>query len=146
MADTVILSGLGGETIINILANHINKAKTLKRLIIQANTKTPLVRTFLNKNGFAIIDEKIIEDRGKIYEVISAAYSPGSGLLTKEECYFGPILRKKKTAIFLKKYRNRRLHLKKVLESLKVSPRYFELRHELLLIEKEILNESIHNS
>lgn len=66
-ADTVILAGMGGETMIGILSAA---PWTLdKRLILQPQTKQDELRAWLGANGYAIKDAVLAYDTGRIYLV-----------------------------------------------------------------------------
>ena len=63
--DTVIISGMGSNTIIKILDNpYINK---INKLIIQSNNDYYLLRKTLTKMGFIIQSEEAIESNNKYY-------------------------------------------------------------------------------
>jgi len=75
---TVIIAGMGGENIIDILAFDIAKTKSFKRLILQPRKRPDLLRKWLYENGFSIIYEKLVKEQEKICEIIVAepAVSP----------------------------------------------------------------------
>ena len=64
--DTAIISGMGGNLIIDILNSSLDKIKN-KKLIISANSDFYLVRKYLNNNGFIISDEYSLVDDNKYY-------------------------------------------------------------------------------
>ena len=71
-ADTVTIAGMGGETIAGILeAAPWTKEGT--RLIIQPQSKQPVLRRWLCENGYAIEREFIVHDAGKTYNVLTAS-------------------------------------------------------------------------
>ena len=62
--DTVIIAGMGGVLITEILQESVDIIKTVKRLILQPMVGQEVVRAWLNKNGYIIIDEELSkEDR-----------------------------------------------------------------------------------
>ncbi len=63
--DTIILAGMGGETIIGILSAAPWARE--KRLILQAQTKQDRLRKWLSENGYRILDASLAEDMGRIY-------------------------------------------------------------------------------
>ena len=65
--DTVILAGMGGETMIGILAAAPWTRE--KRLILQPQTKQAELRAWLDANGYAITDASLVYDSGRIYLV-----------------------------------------------------------------------------
>lgn len=70
-ADTVVVAGMGGETIIAILqaAAWDWSGKTL---LLQPMTKAELLRRWLTERGFCIVFERLVRDKGTIYAVIMA--------------------------------------------------------------------------
>lgn len=71
-ADSIIISGMGGIAICNILQNGIDVAKTAGELILSPHRDADLVRSFLTRNGFDIVFDEMISDKKKEYCVIKA--------------------------------------------------------------------------
>jgi tRNA (adenine22-N1)-methyltransferase len=67
--DTVIISGMGYQTIIRMLKNT-DKLTKINKLIIQSNTNPEIVKKYLIKNEFYIEKEKIVLDKN-IYYIIT---------------------------------------------------------------------------
>ena len=65
--DTVIIAGMGGETIMGILAAA--PWTKGKRLILQPQTRFSELRAFLRENGYRIADASLVYDTGRIYTV-----------------------------------------------------------------------------
>ena len=49
---TVIIAGMGGETIIDILGKDLEKSHSFKRLVLQPRTFAGKLRVWLSENGF----------------------------------------------------------------------------------------------
>lgn len=64
--DTLVLSGLGAHTIINIL----NNSPKVKKIIISSNNNWELIRRYMFNSGYNISLEKLVIDNKKIYSVI----------------------------------------------------------------------------
>ena len=64
--NTIIISGMGGISIVNILKN-IKKYPNVKRLIISPNNDFPLTRKEISKLGFYITKEEMVLESGKYY-------------------------------------------------------------------------------
>jgi len=84
--DTVVLAGMGGETIASILAHAPWTAEGAHRLILQPMSKTEELRSFLWNGGFRIEAERLVKDNGSLYVLLSARggaapYLPGAGEL-----------------------------------------------------------------
>jgi len=137
--DMITISGMGGHLICGILNEHKDILKNY-RFILQSNTKIDILRHFLNDIDFKIIDEDIVEDVNHIYEIIVCEY--GKESLSNEDCLFGPILRKRKGDLFIKKWQPMLDTQKKILSSLdEEHPKYKEVLSLIKTIEGE-LNES----
>ena len=65
--DTIIIAGMGGETILKIL--ETSPWALNKRLILQPQTKHLLLRCWLGDHGLSIEDASLIYDSGRIYQV-----------------------------------------------------------------------------
>ena len=65
--DTVIIAGMGGETMMGILSAAPWVLQ--KHLILQPQTKYFELRAFLAENGYAIRDASLVYDTGRIYRV-----------------------------------------------------------------------------
>ncbi len=107
LIDTVVIAGMGGELISRIIDESINKAKTLKRLILEPNVRNYELRKYLNLNGFTILNEEIISDNYKYYEIIETRFTNSIPSLTENELLFGPILMKKRDPIFINKWQTK---------------------------------------
>ena len=70
--DDVIIAGLGGYTIANILDADINKTKSFKKLILQPRKHSGALRLWLYKNGYDITDEILTSEGKFICEIIVA--------------------------------------------------------------------------
>ena len=68
--DTVVIAGMGGSTIREIIENAGNAAYSLKRLVLQPMNDSRRLRKWLVKSGWGIEDEDIVEEDGRLYEVI----------------------------------------------------------------------------
>ena len=64
--DNIIIAGLGGIQIAEIIFNSIEISRSAKKLILQPMQKTNILRRELNNMGFEIIDEEIIFEDDKI--------------------------------------------------------------------------------
>lgn len=69
--DTVVIAGMGGETIAAILA-AAPWTREGKRLILQPMTSAHDLRRWLTENGYFIQRETLVED-GKLYVILEAA-------------------------------------------------------------------------
>ena len=71
--DTLVIAGMGGETIAGILDSE--KINSEHILILQPSSKTERLLDFLNKNGFSVLSQQIIKSCGRYYPVITSIKS-----------------------------------------------------------------------
>ena len=103
---TVIIAGMGGNLIIDILKKYPKKTQQIQTLIIDAHTCTPKVREEVSKLGFVIADEKMVREDDKFYEIIKFIRADVA-FYGENDIEFGPILRTEKSAAFKEKYEGR---------------------------------------
>ncbi len=70
--DAVLISGMGGPLIADILAKGIDTAKKARELILSPQSEPEVLRHFLKDNGFFIEKEAMCFDEGKYYVCIKA--------------------------------------------------------------------------
>ena len=104
--ETIVIAGMGGQTIVKILKAHPEKMRMVQTIIIDAHTAVPLARREISQMGFAIADEKIVKEDNIFYEIIKFVRADIAAL-SNEDLEFGPILRHEKSATFREKYQNR---------------------------------------
>jgi len=68
--DTVIIAGMGGLLIKNILEESPDILKGVKTLILQPMNSQGELRYWLIQNAFTIKDEELVMDNNRIYEII----------------------------------------------------------------------------
>ena len=100
--DTVVIAGMGGETISDIL-NKAPWARQGKTLLLQPMTKPEFLRKALQRMELRIDQERLVLDSGKIYPVMLARsgvpapyteieYYTGCYALVSREALFIPLL------------------------------------------------------
>ncbi|MDR3022125.1 MAG: class I SAM-dependent methyltransferase [Clostridiales bacterium] len=74
VVDTVIIAGLGGMTILDILQNFFSREdRVYPELILSPQSQVGKLREFLNKSGFMIVEDFVLLDV-KFYDIIKAVY------------------------------------------------------------------------
>ena len=113
-ADAIIIAGMGGMLIIDILKENIEVVKAAGLLILQAQLDIMEVRKYIHSIEFTIVDEKMIYDEGKYYTIITA--KPGQENSYSEIGYmFGEKIIEKNDVVF-KEFINNKLSNLEVLE------------------------------
>jgi tRNA (adenine22-N1)-methyltransferase len=90
--DTLVCAGMGADTMIHILENAPWLKDTKYRLILQCQSKTPMLRQYLSEQGWRITEESVLRDGKFLYTVMELYYEPEYPRLTKGEYYFPPAL------------------------------------------------------
>lgn len=73
-ADTIIIAGMGGQLISEIIDADIDIAKSAKLTLQPMNAQYEL-RKYLIKNGFKILNEDIAIEGFKVYNILNAEYT-----------------------------------------------------------------------
>lgn len=89
--DAVVISGMGADLILKIITQDLERFKTIAQIILQANTKIPLLRKQMAKMGFKIQAESITED-GFFYIAQRYVYSGLCEDLEEASIQFGVLL------------------------------------------------------
>jgi len=69
--DTVVIAGMGGNNIIDILSSEWIKALSYRRFILQPMSRPHLVRMYLSRWGWPILEEKLIRENKRYFVIIS---------------------------------------------------------------------------
>lgn len=70
--DCIIIAGMGGRLMKDILERGKDIAKNASQLVLSPQSEMFLIRAWLRDNGFMTESEKMIEDGGKFYWIMSA--------------------------------------------------------------------------
>ncbi|SHH61961.1 tRNA (adenine22-N1)-methyltransferase [Sporobacter termitidis DSM 10068] len=70
--DTVVIAGMGGETIIRILQNAPWTLEARVKLVLQPQTKADELIAWLGENGRAVADASLAEDERRLYLIFTA--------------------------------------------------------------------------
>ncbi|MBQ8350147.1 MAG: Nif3-like dinuclear metal center hexameric protein [Ruminococcus sp.] len=102
----VVIAGMGGETIAEIIANVDCDKYEKIRWILQPMTKIEYLRKKLYDFDLKIVSEKVVEDGDKLYVVICAEYNKDWRYLTEYESIAGFF---DESESFAQKYRRKQL-------------------------------------
>lgn len=99
-ADALIIAGMGGELIADIIETSKNIALKANQLILQPMTTADRLRRYLYENDFKITDEKMVKELHHYYFIIKA--EPGKVEIENEIYYeISKILLEKKEPLML---------------------------------------------
>ena len=86
--EDIAIAGMGGETITAILQAAPWVKDPALRLVLQPMTRAEELRRWLLTNGFAIVEERLVQDGRHLYPVLAAEYT-GQACLEELPCYAG---------------------------------------------------------
>lgn len=70
--DVIVMAGMGGILMTDILKADVRKSKSFKKLILQPRNNIGILRHWLLNNGFSIVNEQLVREGKYICEVITA--------------------------------------------------------------------------
>lgn len=73
-ADDIVIAGMGGELIIQIIKAAPWLCTEQKQLILQPMTSVPELRRSLYQNSFSVLEEQAVESAGHVYTVMCASF------------------------------------------------------------------------
>lgn len=88
-ADEIIICGMGGTLMTDILTSAPWVRREGMHLILQPMTHSEDVRKYLLSNGFFVTEEKFVVDAGKVYCCISADFDGKEREADEGFCQFG---------------------------------------------------------
>lgn len=91
-ADTVVVAGMGGETIIAILEAAPWTASGQHTLLLQPMTKATDLRRWLGVSGFTFTEERLVWDKGYLYPVLRVTGGGQPVILTERQALCGTAL------------------------------------------------------
>lgn len=132
--DVVVISGMGGKLIASILEN--GPIRNVKRFILQPNIDSSIVRSTMNKLGYQVVDELVLQDGKKYYDVI--VFEAGVEKLSSFECEFGPVNLKLKPYFFVEKIEKEKRNLNNILVKTETPSHRIAIEARLLLLEEAL--------
>ncbi|NLN04727.1 MAG: SAM-dependent methyltransferase [Clostridiaceae bacterium] len=133
-----VLAGMGGILISRLIEDSFDIAKKTPYLVLQPNTEEASLRKYLFDNGFEILDENAVMDKGHCYLAVLCRHVPGLVSDYDEiDLVVGKVLYKKDTEGRIVYYRDLRQKADKVLNKLeKVKNRTEEIEKRIVEYKK----------
>ncbi|SCG96263.1 tRNA (adenine(22)-N(1))-methyltransferase [uncultured Clostridium sp.] len=85
--DEVIIAGMGGILISELLEANKEVAHSVDKLILQPMQAQEELRKYLVNNGYEILDEVLVKEDFRIYEIIESKFT-GNNTKVEDEIYF----------------------------------------------------------
>lgn len=143
--DTLIIAGMGGILIGEILENGKKVANSIQNYILQPMVGAKELRKYLVNNSFQIIDEDLVFEEDKYYEVIFA--KKGNQSIEKDIYYeISQILIEKKHPLLKSFLEYKKSKIEKIINEVKLvktdksKNKYNEL-NQLLIRYQEVLRQ-----
>ena len=90
--DVMVCAGMGGDTMISILEAAPWLKSEQYRLVLQCQSKTPMLRQYLSEQGYRITEETVLRDGRFLYTVMVVVYQPDYPRLTVGQYHFPAVL------------------------------------------------------
>ncbi|WP_198957448.1 tRNA (adenine(22)-N(1))-methyltransferase [Paenibacillus selenitireducens] len=137
--NVITIAGMGGSLIVKILSADPAKLVGIERLVLQPNVGEDTVRQWLLQENWLLVDEHILEEDGKFYEVIVAvraedaaarnaelyAANPleayGVHVSKEQQIWMGPYLLSQPNAAFARKWESEKSKLERIVQTLQQS-------------------------
>ncbi|OLS41661.1 tRNA (adenine(22)-N(1))-methyltransferase TrmK [Bacillus sp. MRMR6] len=151
--DCITIAGMGGTLIISILDTGKEKLSSVTRLVLQPNINAMAIRQWFIENGWQLIAEEILEEDGKIYEVLVGEKGNSESNYDKaqieRELLVGPFLSRERNQAFRKKWSLEKKNWQRIYQQLEGSAEptaeTLEKKQELLkkirLVEEVLKDE-----
>lgn len=145
-SDVLVIAGMGGELITEILSRGFQKAAAAQCIILQPMGAIGEVREWLYENGFDISDEELTAEGEKIYDVMSVRWDGVARELGEINFYVGAKLLERNDDLVKKYIRKRVNQLNEILSGIrKTNSDRKELEERYLnILDKlsDLLNEN----
>ncbi|WP_216697384.1 tRNA (adenine(22)-N(1))-methyltransferase [Anaerostipes faecalis] len=83
--DSIIITGMGGDLVVRILEQDLDKLDSVKELILSPQSHLEKVRHFLHDHNFRILEEEMLCEDGKYYMIMRAVHGHEE---YKKECFY----------------------------------------------------------
>lgn len=139
--ECITIAGMGGALIASILEEGKEKLEGVKRLVLQPNISAISIRMWLLENAWSLINEAILEEDGKIYEILVAERGNPKSVYSENienQLLFGPFLIKEKNEAFIHKWTAESNNWERILKQMSQSSQTAEKIEKQMEIQKKI--------
>ncbi len=120
-ADAIVIAGMGGTLINNILEKGFEAVKRASWLVLQPMNAAELVRKWLYSRGFEIYDEELASEGSKLYGVICSRWTGNRREPDEIYYYIGEKLISRRDPLLEKYIERKRSQLKNALKELQAA-------------------------
>ncbi|MDY2636463.1 MAG: class I SAM-dependent methyltransferase [Phascolarctobacterium sp.] len=122
-ADCIAICGMGGSTIISILAADMAVATSAQRLVLQPMAGAATLRRWLVEQGWSLVSEALVDDAPHFYEIICAERSSDAASYSEAEYLVGPALIRDGHPLLAKQIARQQASLEELLSNMARSER-----------------------
>lgn len=119
--DTVVIAGMGGDTICGIMDRAPWCYDSRYCFIFQPMTKSEILRYWLINNGFGITDELLVDDQKQKYQIIKAQFNVSTPL-NDAQLFCGDIDKTNDISLYTANIKLLKKRFDKALSGLRESP------------------------
>lgn len=134
-ADTLVIAGMGGYTIIDIFNKELDKMQQAKYLLVDAHSNNYEVRRYLANHHFMIEKEVVVYEDQVYYELMLCVN--GVKEYCEDDYFFGPILRVEKPQLYIDKWHKTITKYEDIIEKKNLSE---ERKEEIVQLIRRIKN------
>lgn len=129
--DTVIIAGLGGDVISDIILRANEQGKRFLHYLLSANTHPEKVRAAIVKCGHTIVFDEMLECAGKTYTIVKT--NEGESTLSSEQIAYGAFFDTSDNFVY---FANKEIEgMKNILER---NPKAVELKDKITKLENAL--------
>ena len=146
--DTIVIAGMGGDTICGILDRAEWCMSEDYLLVLQPMTKAEILRFWLINNGFVIEEEFLAQEGDTLYQILTARFQNINTALLDAELYLGSVQKHRGDPLFPLHVRQQRSRLETSLAGMQSAALKDELRMRFLsavISEMYAIEEKCHD-
>lgn len=117
-ADTILIAGMGGPLMTEILEQGKTVWSSAAELVLSPHSDIPRVRMYIMRNGYKIIREDMIKEDEKYYVVLKAIPASGRENWAPEEISYGRLLLRQQNPVLQEYLTRSEKKLKNILAGL----------------------------
>lgn len=142
----ITIAGMGGPLIVSILDLGLEKLAGVSRMILQPNVHAKAIREWAQTHQWAIVEEEIIKENNKIYEILVLERSSQPVAYTPAQLLMGPVLMNQQTEAFQEKWQRESAQWTNIIASIESTEQTLEIvdkKNELvqkIKLVEEVLN------
>ncbi|MBC2579226.1 class I SAM-dependent methyltransferase [Clostridium sp. DJ247] len=141
----IVIAGMGGNLISNILEESEDVFRKAEFAILQPVQNPEVLREYVYKKGYKIVDEELCIDEGRFYEIIKITYGLNSENVNEVFYEIGKILVEKKHPLLEEYIKSKLNKYGKILNNINedteiANKRKLELKRNILRLE-DLLDE-----